>query len=242
MSLPRLKKGTRIYDLLKEAGMELNHWAHANDPSKNTFWAWIEGDIAVVSIWEDNIIVPTLPDELYYTRYVARGRKGKGNSVDDIYKAIIKHRLPVHVLIKHRDKQQRILDPIAWRAAYDSTTGELTLTRGNAISYIDQKGSLDPEPTTDETPVTRRSKFLRKLAMERSHGECEYCGKPGFRTSTNAIFAEVHHIVPLKENGLDILSNLIVLCPNDHRRAHYADNAAEMKLAFIKTRKANPTW
>lgn len=40
MSLPELKKGTTIYALLKEAGMELQDWPHANYPRQNMRWAW----------------------------------------------------------------------------------------------------------------------------------------------------------------------------------------------------------
>ncbi|WP_145535638.1 HNH endonuclease signature motif containing protein [Yersinia thracica] len=239
MELPELKKGTRIYDLLKEAGMELNNWVHANDPSKSTFWAWIEGDIAVMSIWEDNISAPALPSESYYTRYIARGQGHKGDAVDNIYKAIIKHNLPVHVIIKTRDKKRRILDPITWSATYNDSTGEITLIRGCTVTYIDQKGPITSASITSESPAAARSRKLRQLAMARSRGKCEFCDEPGFRTVAGAIFAEVHHIVPISEDGPDDLSNLIVLCPNDHRRAHHGENAVAMKLAFIETRKTN---
>ena len=39
MSLPELKKGTTIYALLKEAGMELQDWPHAYYPRQNMRWA-----------------------------------------------------------------------------------------------------------------------------------------------------------------------------------------------------------
>jgi 5-methylcytosine-specific restriction protein A len=32
---------------------------------------------------------------------------------------------------------------------------------------------------------------------------------------------ETHHIIPLSEEGEDIEENVIALCPNDHRRAHF---------------------
>lgn len=240
MNLPELRKGIRIYDLLKEAGMELNNWAHANDPSKNTFWAWIEGDIAVVTVWENNIIAPTLPTDCFYTRYVARGQKGKGKSVDEIYRTIIKKNLPVHVIIKHKDLKRRALDPITWNATYEPLTGELTLKRGKQVTYTDQKDPSDLLSFSEETPATSRSRKMRQLAMMRSDGKCEYCGKAGFMTPIGAIFAEVHHIVPISEQGSDDLSNLIVLCPDHHRQAHYGDNTVEMRRVFMETRQAKP--
>lgn len=37
-----------------------------------------------------------------------------------------------------------------------------------------------------------------------------------------AVYLETHHIVPLSEGGADSLMNVVALCPNDHRRAHYS--------------------
>ncbi len=42
---------------------------------------------------------------------------------------------------------------------------------------------------------------------------CEIC-------SWNEAARDVHHIIPIKNNGTDDLSNLISLCPNCHRKTH----------------------
>jgi hypothetical protein len=40
-------------------------------------------------------------------------------------------------------------------------------------------------------------------------GKREFCGCPGFTTSSGEVYLETHHIVPLSELGLDIESNAI---------------------------------
>src|SRR5215475_13136157 len=99
MSLPPIKKGKRIFDLLKEAGMKLPDWPHANDPSRNQLWAWLEGDIAVVNVWIDHVIAPSGPGESYTTQYIARGQSDRGDEVDGIYQEIIRRNLPVRVIL-----------------------------------------------------------------------------------------------------------------------------------------------
>ncbi|MNG32956.1 HNH endonuclease [compost metagenome] len=67
----------------------------------------------------------------------------------------------------------------------------------------------------------------------RSNGFCEYCGMPGFIKLNGNTYLETHHIVPLAENGHDHPSNMIALCPNDHREAHYGKNQAELRQLFL---------
>lgn len=237
MSLPELKKGTTIYALLKEAGMELQDWPHANYPRQNMRCAWIEGDIVVMNIWMHKVESRATPEGSYVTRYISRGQGHVGEETDRIYLAVIERNLPVQVILhKEKNSNLRILDSVQWSAEYEPSTGEITLTRGKPVRYIDQKGPVDITSYTEESPAVKRSRKLREMAMVRSSGTCELCGKKGFRTRNGAIFAEVHHIVALKDEGPDELSNLIVLCPDDHRRAHHGDNAVELQQAFVKIR------
>jgi predicted HNH restriction endonuclease len=43
----------------------------------------------------------------------------------------------------------------------------------------------------------------------------------GFRMANGAIYLETHHVIPLSEKGLDVVWNVVAVCPNDHRIAHY---------------------
>lgn len=237
MTLPPLTRGLRIYDILKQAGMDLTNWPHANDPSRNQDWAWLEGDIAVVNLWVHNLIPPLTPSDTYTARYVARGQNAKGDKVDLIYQEIVRRNLQVHVLLKDKVSGKRCLDTELWSATYDARNGELSLVRGESLQFEDQHGEISFPDSTVSKSVYKRDSRLRLLAMKRSGGKCEECGTEGFRTYKGTIFAEVHHIIPLKERGPDRLDNLVVLCPNDHRRAHHSRDRDEMKARFQAIRQ-----
>jgi 5-methylcytosine-specific restriction protein A len=53
-------------------------------------------------------------------------------------------------------------------------------------------------------------------------GKCGICGKPApFKRSKDGTpFLEVHHRIPLKMGGDDLVNNAVAACPNCHREAH----------------------
>ncbi|MBN3382926.1 HNH endonuclease [Clostridium botulinum] len=59
--------------------------------------------------------------------------------------------------------------------------------------------------------------------LKRANGFCEYCKEPApfIRKSDNTPYLEVHHVVPLSEDGEDTIENTVALCPNCHRKAHF---------------------
>jgi hypothetical protein len=57
-------------------------------------------------------------------------------------------------------------------------------------------------------------KWLKDAALRRAHYRCEKCGYH------NRGALHVHHIIPRAKCGQNKLSNLIVLCPNCHSKAH----------------------
>lgn len=87
-----------------------------------------------------------------------------------------------------------------------------------------------------------RSAEVRQLVMARSAGHCEWCNEPGFKKHDGQIYLESHHVVPLCEDGADSITNVIALCPNDHRRAHYGEGRVDMAdqmLIRVEERIAN---
>ncbi|MBC7620936.1 MAG: HNH endonuclease, partial [Candidatus Saccharibacteria bacterium] len=66
------------------------------------------------------------------------------------------------------------------------------------------------------------SAAVREAVLIRAGGLCELCNEPGFVTAAGSVYLETHHVVPLADNGLDDASNVVAICPKDHRRAHYA--------------------
>ncbi len=83
--------------------------------------------------------------------------------------------------------------------------------------------------------------FLRNAdvvveTLHRANGVCDYCSQPApFRgDSTGQGYLEVHHIVPLAENGDDTLENAVALCPNCHRHAHHGKSTFNVDILWRK--------
>ncbi len=51
-----------------------------------------------------------------------------------------------------------------------------------------------------------------------------------FKKPDGVPYIEVHHIIPLFENGEDTLSNLAVVCAHHHKMAHFAEGTVQTKL------------
>jgi len=80
-----------------------------------------------------------------------------------------------------------------------------------------------PSKMIINTIVYRRSADVIVEVLNRANGYCEGCKRyaPFLRASNNEPYLEVHHIVPLSEDGLDTVENSFALCPNCHREMHY---------------------
>ncbi len=66
-----------------------------------------------------------------------------------------------------------------------------------------------------------RNQTLREKVLRRARGVCEYCGKESFSRESGGKYLETHHVIHLKNQGPDSLTNLIALCANDHREVHF---------------------
>lgn len=103
---------------------------------------------------------------------------------------------------------------------------------------IDDLGADSPLPV----PVTgmryARDPNVRSAVLRRAKGLCEFCGEPGFRRFDDRPYLESHHIIALANDGADRTTNVIALCANHHREAHYGRQrkAAERKMIDIVRR------
>ncbi len=79
---------------------------------------------------------------------------------------------------------------------------------------------------------SRNTKLVRKL-KELYRGQCQITGDTyTFKKPNGEVYSEVHHLIPLGEEGSDSYSNMIVVSPLIHRMLHYAE-VSEIKLADI---------
>jgi Mrr N-terminal domain/HNH endonuclease len=121
-------------------------------------------------------------------------------------------------------------------------SGDFLITANNAIDDLNQ------EPSGNEFPDRKRfigSSFsrdsrVRNEVLKRSNGNCEYCSVRGFTKPDGSHYLETHHIISLAEQGPDTLDNVIALCPNHHREAHFGEGweqlEAEFKIKLAKLR------
>lgn len=96
-------------------------------------------------------------------------------------------------------------------------------------AYVDQFSEPLAVEAREATVLLRdRSAAVRAQVLARSEGRCEFCSRPGFLTAAGSIYLETHHVLPLAESGPDHESNVVALCPEDHRRAHYGAERSGM--------------
>ena len=144
--------------------------------------------------------------------------------------------------------------------AYDNDTGNVLLVRGVVLAsvelpaaegevdaplktpdqaspeldrskYVDQLSVPAPPTMREATVLLRdRSAAVREAVLIRAGGLCELCNEPGFVTAAGSIYLETHHVVPLADSGPDHPSNVVAICPQDHRRAHYAAERDEIAI------------
>jgi len=104
-----------------------------------------------------------------------------------------------------------------------------------AINDIDADGASNEHPEYKRRMAGSytRSQKIRNAVIERANGRCEECGMLGFLKPDGSRFLETHHIISLSEQGSDQMHNVIALCPNDHRRAHFGKDWLELQESFL---------
>ena len=78
-----------------------------------------------------------------------------------------------------------------------------------------------------------RDSDVRKEVERRADGRCEFCGQPGFHRKDGSKYVETHHIIALAKDGADRVTNVIGLCPNHHKEAHFGSQSKELEQQMI---------
>lgn len=105
---------------------------------------------------------------------------------------------------------------------------EESIRRSKALSH-ERRSDLIRNSTP--VPVKRlalvevydRNPNIIAEVLIRASGNCEECLQPApfMRASDGTPYLEVHHVIPLAQGGEDSLENVVAICPNCHRKAHY---------------------
>lgn len=96
-----------------------------------------------------------------------------------------------------------------------------------------EKASFRATPQERKANYYNRSNAIKAYALARARGVCEGCGELApFEKPSGDPFLEVHHIERLADGGPDAPDAVAALCPNCHRRAHHAHDAAAFNAAL----------
>lgn len=102
------------------------------------------------------------------------------------------------------------------------------LTVSKSLSLMERKKRFKKAPIFPQKVTIKAQAYLRNPdviieVLERANGKCELCKNeaPFIRESDGTPYLEVHHKIPLSENGEDTIDNAIALCPNCHRKQHF---------------------
>lgn len=124
--------------------------------------------------------------------------------------------------------------------------GELSfieiIRKNNKISKNDAVLDLDSIPVGFEVSdralivgyTYKRDFMVRSYVIKQANGICEYCKTRTFQVKNGTYFLEAHHIIALADQGQDTVDNVIALCPNHHREAHFGENAELLEIEFQK--------
>jgi len=103
---------------------------------------------------------------------------------------------------------------------------------------------LDPPAGRERPDRARKSHWtyerdpeVRDYVLRRAKGRCEYCRKRGFRLPSGHRFLETHHVIALAKEGADTVENVIALCPNHHREAHFGKYGRRIETKMIQLLK-----
>ena len=240
------KKKESVCVLLERAGIRVERNQYFLSE-----WAFIEPrKVAVLNFWFADM-KPRGQDIVFNKNFLdASDARGKRNQAR--VKQAIREKLPIRIILlvgnmgnpKGSIVSKRQLDPAIWRVtAVDQKTGDYTLRRGaeieNAIDDLSAppEGNQFPDRANVVVQVIKRDNRVRAHAIKRAKGKCEYCNVRGFLTTSGDFYLEAHHIIALCDSGRDTVDNVIALCPQHHRQAHYGKDAESLESEFIKILK-----
>lgn len=108
--------------------------------------------------------------------------------------------------------------------------GEYTIPESDAINDL---GTDFPTRELSQSWSYPRDPKVRDAVLARAKGCCEFCGAQGFMKPDGKRYLETHHIIALAAEGADRVTNVIGLCPNDHREAHFGERRQALETQMI---------
>jgi 5-methylcytosine-specific restriction protein A len=87
----------------------------------------------------------------------------------------------------------------------------------------DTTDGLPPDRRAFVRSIIARNKTLAESVKREASYRCERCGSTTpWMTNAGKPYVEVHHIIPLGDDGFDSLVNMIAVCSDCHKQLHYS--------------------
>jgi HNH endonuclease len=99
---------------------------------------------------------------------------------------------------------------------------------------INDLGSDAPNRVPTSILRYARDPRIREAVKRRAEGKCELCGQVSFIGLDGKSYLESHHVIALAREGADRMTNVIALCPRDHREAHFGQRGNELEEEMIR--------
>lgn len=127
----------------------------------------------------------------------------------------------------------------AWKWVRSKIPPDQLLSNLTGLSFhqtfdaINDIGSDVVDPVLVSSIHYPRDAMIRARVLKRAAGKCEFCGRHGFKRADGSHYLESHHIIALADEGVDRMANVIALCPNDHREAHFGRRSEHLEARMI---------
>lgn len=108
-------------------------------------------------------------------------------------------------------------------------------SENSGIEDFDQSeiGNESPEYRIRTSGSYIRDDRVRRSVLKRANGLCEYKGCQPFIGRKGKPYLEAHHVISLCAEGVDKPENVIALCANHHREAHFGEEFAALNDSFL---------
>ncbi|WP_322051856.1 HNH endonuclease signature motif containing protein [Paraburkholderia bannensis] len=209
--------------------------------------------IDTMSDWAEENIDTAAPVQLNRAAAVAALIREAYYRKQAIHVAILEGVRKKKGLRETSEAHQRELDPVLWYPHHMNDQRRIVVVRGKpqAADFAPYAEDSDYEmqrrassiaatvpkkviaPTTATAIYDRDSAVVRAAKLRAADGRCELCGKKGFVTASGAYYLEAHHVIPLNCDGVDDVRNVIAICADDHRQAHYGEERHDLRDIMI---------
>jgi hypothetical protein len=102
-------------------------------------------------------------------------------------------------------------------------------------NLAEPKGVDKPKvKTQNNISSIERDPKVKAWVIQQANGKCEYCQETGFIKDNGRHYMEAHHLRPLAEHGSDTTRNTVAVCPNCHKKLHFAECREKIRTELIQ--------